>query len=213
MKHENTLLSKLNEASDWLIRVVVINLLMIATALPIVTLYASLHAGYRLMHDYANQDETPLFKGYFKYWWEGLPKKIWLGLLFIVFGGLTVLNVTYYVDIIRENPQALYVIGYYVTIAAMVGLYIILIHSFSCMLVFPNLRVTKLFKLSFYLSGKYFLRTSLLVVIHLASMLMLMTPITQFMFVFIGLSLPMLVNAIMTRPIVSYLESLGEKRG
>jgi uncharacterized membrane protein YesL len=211
VKLENSLFSILNSFSDWLIRIVMINILMILTSLPIITLYASLQSGYRLMHDYVNKNETSIFRGYFTYFMEGLKKNIGLGLLFSLVIGLTVLNVTYYVDIIQENAEPLYVIGYYVTIAAMIGVYIVLVHSFSCHLVFPKIKIKHLFKISFYVSGKFFFRTVVLMAIHLISILMFTTPITLFIFIFVGLSIPILLNAMVTNKVVIYLQSLGEK--
>lgn len=190
-----------------------INVLIIMTSLPIITIYASLASGYRLMHDYINKNETHLFKGYFKYFIENLKKKIFIS-IFISFAlFLTVLNVTYYVEILETNPNFLYTIGYYVTIAAMIGVYVISIHSFSVVLVFKETTIIKTFKIAFYISGRYFFRTVLLIIINLIPIALFITPITIFVFVFAGISIPLLLNAIVTNPIVTYLEGLGVKHG
>jgi hypothetical protein len=65
-----------------------------------------------------------------------------------------------------------------------------------------------MFKLAFYLSGKYFLRTVLLVLTTAVPFVLLMTPITQLIFVFAGLSIPVLLNALITNQIVEYVEGL-----
>lgn len=213
MKLEQSIFQKLNTFSDWVIRIIMINVLMILTSLPIITIYSSLSSGYQLMHDYINKDETHLFKGYFKYFFENLKKKIFMSILITLALFLTILNVTYYVEILKTDPNILYTIGYYVTIAAMIGVYVISIHSFSVVLVFKQISIMKTFKIAFYISGRYFFRTILLIAINLIPVAMFATPITIFVFVFAGLSIPLLLNAIVTNPIVSYLEGLGVKRG
>ena len=65
-----------------------------------------------------------------------------------------------------------------------------------------------MFKLAFYLSGKFFVKTVLLVFTTLIPFLMLMTPITQVVFVFGGLSIPVLLNALITNKVVIYIEGL-----
>jgi uncharacterized membrane protein YesL len=208
MVYEKSLYQKINTVADWIIRIIMINILMILTSLLIVTIYPSIAAGYKLFHQYIHKDEEKLFKGYFKFFLEDIGKKIGIGLIFIVVLVLGYLNTTYYVDGLNEQSNWLYLIGYYVTLAFLVSAFIVTLYTLSVLYVVPRAKVTLMFKLAFYLSGKYFLRTVLLVLTTAVPFVLLMTPITQLIFVFAGLSIPVLLNALITDKIVAYVEGL-----
>jgi uncharacterized membrane protein YesL len=208
MVYEKSLYQKINTVADWIIRIIMINILMILTSLLIVTIYPSIAAGYKLFHQYIHKDEEKLFKGYFKFFLEDIGKKIGIGLIFIVVLVLGYLNTTYYVDGLNEQSNWLYLIGYYVTLAFLVSAFIVTLYTLSVLYVVPKAKVTLMFKLAFYLSGKYFLRTVLLVLTTAVPFVLLMTPITQLIFVFAGLSIPVLLNALITDKIVAYVEGL-----
>lgn len=208
MVYEKSLYQKINTVADWIIRIIVINILMIFTSLLIVTIYPSIAAGYKLFHQYIHKDEEKLFKGYFKFFLEDIGKKIGIGLIFIVVLVLGYINTTYYVDVLNEQSTWYYLAGYYVTLAFLVSAFIVTLYTLSVLYVVPKAKVTLMFKLAFYLSGKYFLRTVLLVLTTAVPFVLLMTPITQLIFVFAGLSIPVLLNALITDKIVEYVESL-----
>jgi hypothetical protein len=66
-------------------------------------------------------------------------------------------------------------------------------------------------KLAFALSGKFFLRTLLLFIVHLIPFALMLTPITSLIMVFAGLSLPMILAVLIHEKASLYLISLGEK--
>jgi uncharacterized membrane protein YesL len=208
MVYEKSLYQKINTVADWMIRIIMINILMIFTSLLVVTIYPSLAAGYKLFHCYIHKDEEKLFKGYFKFFLEDIGKKIGIGLIFIVVLVLGYINTTYYVDILSEQSTWFYLAGYYVTLAFLVSAFIVTLYTLAVMYVVPKAKVVLMFKLAFYLSGKYFLRTVLLVLTTALPFVLLMTPITQLIFVFAGLSIPILLNALITDKIVDYVEGL-----
>ncbi|AUD66044.1 hypothetical protein BK011_10215 [Tenericutes bacterium MZ-XQ] len=208
MVYEKSLYQKINTVADWMIRIIMINILMIFTSLLVVTIYPSLAAGYKLFHCYIHKDEEKLFKGYFKFFLEDIGKKIGIGLIFIVVLVLGYINTTYYVDILNEQSTWFYLAGYYVTLAFLVSAFIVTLYTLAVMYVVPKAKVVLMFKLAFYLSGKYFLRTVLLVLTTALPFVLLMTPITQLIFVFAGLSIPILLNALITDKIVDYVEGL-----
>lgn len=208
MVYEKSLYQKINTVADWIIRIIMINILMIFTSLLVVTIYPSLAAGYKLFHQYIHKNEEKLFKGYFKFFLEDIGKKIGIGLIFIVVLVLGYINTTYYVDILNEQSKWFYLAGYYVTLAFLVSAFIVTLYTLAVMYVVPKAKVVLMFKLAFYLSGKYFLRTVLLVLTTALPFVLLMTPITQLIFVFAGLSIPILLNALITDKIVDYVEGL-----
>ncbi|MFA5471164.1 MAG: DUF624 domain-containing protein [Acholeplasmataceae bacterium] len=208
MKYEKTFYQKVNTVADWIIRIIMLNILMIITSLAIITIYPSLAAGYKLFHQYINKDEEKLFKGYFQYFIEDFGKKISISLVLILVLVLGYLNVTYYVDYLNAGANWFYMIGYYITLAFLVSCFIITLYTLTVMYVVPKAKMILMFKLAFYLSGKFFVKTVLLVFTTLIPFLMLMTPITQLVFVFGGLSIPVLLNALITNKVVIYIEGL-----
>lgn len=208
MVYEKSLYQKINTVADWIIRIIMINILMIFTSLLVVTIYPSLAAGYKLFHQYIHKDEEKLFKGYYKFFLEDIGKKIGIGIIFIVVLALGYINTTYYVDVLNEQSTWFYLAGYYVTLAFLVSAFIVTLYTLAVMYVVPKAKMILMFKLAFYLSGKYFLRTVLLVLTTAVPFVLLMTPITQLIFVFAGLSIPVLLNALITDKIVEYVEGL-----
>lgn len=212
MQHEKTFFQKLNTISDWIIRIVMVNVLMIITSLPIITIYPSLAAGYDLMHEYSEKNESNLFKGYFGYFIKHLKLKLILGfiLFFLLFMGFY--NVTYYVEILKTNESLFYQIGYYMTFGFLVVAIVVTLYTLTVIHVYPNIKLRSIIKLSFFVSGKYFLRTILLVIVNLIPFVLWLTPITMLIFIFAGLSIPIILNVLITKPVVFYLKELGEQK-
>ncbi len=211
MFYEKKIFQKINTIADWIIRFVVINVMVVTLSIPLITLYPAMSAGYNLFHDYANQDEVKLFSGYFGHLKENFGKKLLLGIILSIILFLGYTNVTYYVDILNENSNWFYLTGYYVTSAFLALSIVITLLSVTAIKVFPDAKIIVLLKLSFFLIGKFFFRTLLLVVVTVLPFVMLLSPITTFIFVFAGISLPLFLNVIITKPIVLYLMKLGEQ--
>jgi|GEM_PF-505584 len=202
---------KLNVIADWIIRLVMINIMVILFSLPLLTFYPALYAGYRLFDDYVHQDETPLFKGYFLYFKESLGKKLSLGVMLVFLIGFGYWNVTYYVNELNSQTHWFYAFGYYVTFAALIGMIAVTLYTFVVLHVYPNITLAMLIKLSFYLSGKYFVKTILLLIVMVFPYAMFLAPITFFLFVFVGLSTPLLLYAWITVSVKKYLKGLEFK--
>lgn len=203
-----TIYQKLNVFADWLIRLVMINLMVIIFSLPLITIYPALCAGYRLFDDYLNQDEPPLIKGYFSYFKEGFGRKLLLGLMLVGFIGFGYWNVTYYVNQLNNQVHWFYSIGYYVTFAALIGLFAVSLYTFVVLQAYPQMPWKMLFKLSFYLSGKYFIKTIALMLVMILPYAMLLSPITFFLFIFVGLSTPLVLYAWITSSVKDYVKGL-----
>ena len=211
MFYEKKIIQKINTIADWIIRFVMINIIVITLSIPLITLYPAMSAGYNLFHDYAKQDEVKLFSGYFGHLKEHFLKKLLLGIILSIILYLGYTNVTYYVRILDENSNWFYLTGYYVTSAFLALSIVITLLSVTTIKVFPDAKIFVLLKLSFFLIGKLFLRTLLLVIVTVLPFAMLLLPVTTFIFVFAGISIPLFLNVIITKPIVLYLEKLGEK--
>ncbi|MCD6482156.1 MAG: hypothetical protein J7K80_00270, partial [Candidatus Izimaplasma sp.] len=62
MSFEKLVNSKINVFADWIIRLVMINLMIIVSSLLIITIYPALTAGFNLFHDYINGKNPKLFR-------------------------------------------------------------------------------------------------------------------------------------------------------
>lgn len=201
--------SKLNTIADWVIRLVVINVLTILCALPLVTIYAALSAGYNRLQDYLQGRDGALVGGYFSHFRQQLLRKIGIGSLFIVLFSLVIFNTRYYLQLAEDAGSAWTAVGYVISLVLLMFILVVALYSFTVLRVIPTLRLTALFKISFYLSGKYFLRTLLLIPTIVLPVFLLLTPVTALGFVFVGISAPLLVNAYLTLDAVNHLERLA----
>ena len=75
------------------------------------------------------------------------------------------------------------------------------------------LSLINIFKLSFVLAGKYYFRTLLLVIINSSIFLLLFYPPTAMIFIFMGISIVLTLDALVTRDVVEYLDGLGKDNG
>ncbi len=207
-RYEESFYQKINNVADWIIRLIMINILMIITSLPVLTLYSSLSAGYQLWHDYVNKEETKLFSGYFTYFKTRFMKKLSIGSVLSLIIVIGYLDATYYAQI--ADVSIFYKLGYFVMIAMLTTGFIVTLFTLVVFQVFPEAKIPLMFKLALYLSGKYFFRLVLLFMTMIIPIAMMMFPITQLIFVFIGISGPLLLNVLITKKIIIYLEGMKE---
>lgn len=212
MNYEKSLYQKINTVADWVIRIIMINILIILTSIPLLTLFPSLSAGYKLFYEYKHKNETKLFKSYFIFFKEDFMRKLQIGLILVIVLLIGYFNVTYYVDLLKDNENLFYQIGYYITFTFLFVVLVVTLYTLPIITVYPKLPLNLMMKLAFALSGKYFLRTVLLFLIHLIPFLLLLTPITSLILVFMGISLPMLLSVIVHEKASLYLLSLGENK-
>lgn len=213
MFHESGLISKLNMIADWIIRLVVLNILIIALALPIITLFPALSAGYSVFQDYINHKEVKLIPSFVHYFKEDIGKKIVFGVVMIVVIFLSAYNGMYYASLSNSDTSTFYIIGYYVTIAFSLSALAILLFSLPVFKVVKNITFKNTLKLSFLLAGKYFYISALLIMLTVSPVLLLYNYLTALILVFMGVSLPLLLNVMITRRAVIYLEGLVQKNG
>ncbi len=210
MKFESRFYQIITVISDWVLRIVMLNIMMIITMLPIVTIFPALSAGYNMFSDYFNYDDKPLIKGYFGYFVKDFKKKFSLNLVLILLIILAVSNTRYYMLSLEANGNTFEHIGYYVSLFLLIGLFIITLYVLTVHRVYPRIKLFLLFKVSFFLAGKFLFRSILLVLSLLIPLVMFTFPFTMMMFVFTGVSIMIMVNVYITKPAVDYLESLGE---
>ena len=215
-KQTTTIYQKVNHIADWFIRLVVINVFVIIMMLPIVTFYAAISAGHRMFIDHIRKDEPKLISGYFGYFKDQLGKKIWIGVILIFVIAFGFMNVNYYIEALNEEINWFFSIGYYVTFAILVSIYAITLYSFIVIQVFPTVKLRMLFKVSFYLAGKYFWLTILAMMVWslpaliFLSLTWVIIPALFLFFIFFGISTPIWLYTYITRKPLAYVESLGD---
>lgn len=177
--------SLINTISDWIIRVVIINLLIIICSLPIITLVPALISGYKVMDSYIHKREVPLVKSFFISFKEHLVHGIILSLIFLFAYALNTFNYLYFIS---SEPVLINVVGIYVSMVS----YIIITMMFINMnIIVVRQKITKtktLLNVTFVYSVKFFFRTLLMIVFILASIMLYMV-VPQLLFL-IGFSAP-----------------------
>lgn len=210
---QKSIINRINQFADWFIRLIILNILIIIFSLPVITLYPAISAGYNVLHNYTIEKDVHLFKDYFNFFKEELIKKIGLGILLFLILLIGFTNIRYYSQTAQGANDYFYLIGYYVTLTLISISFAVMMLTLIVIKVAPKTKIIHTFKLSLVLAGKFYFRTVVLILLNITPVLLLFTPITSLILVFMGVSLPLLLNVIITKPAVYYLESLGEKNG
>jgi hypothetical protein len=103
----------------------------------------------------------------------------------------------YYSDLALESW--FYRLGYYVTLLLLAVGYALVLYTVVVHHVRPELHLKAVVPLSLHLSGRFAWITALLVMLNLIPLLMLMIQATGVLFVFSGVSIPLLLHAWLTR--------------
>lgn len=213
MKIEKPLYQKLNSIADWIIRIIVANILVIVCALPIVTWYAALSAGFNVFSDYLDKNEENIFISFYDHFKTDLPKRLLIATIMILLFLFGYYNMLYYQDVLERNDNVFYLVGYYAMFSMLIILFVLALQSFSVSRVYPDANVKTTFKLSFFFSGKYFIRTFLLIVIYTLPVLLFLSPFLLTLFFFSGIGLPLLLQALLSRPVLDGLRTFGDRHG
>ncbi len=201
---------KLNKIADWIIRIVVINVFIVISTIGIITFYAGLKMAYDMFTDYTEDKHTPLFKGMWTYFKEDFLKKLGYGTLLIVTLFVGISSLLWYNKNLTDNFDIFIGIGYSIMLMFNLGVYLIFLYSLTVTHVFKEASLKNVIRLSFYLAGKYFLRTILIIIINIAPFLLLLSYYTAPIFVLAGLSIPAVLNVLITKKPVRFLK--GEEK-
>lgn len=205
--HDKPFIRKLNVIADWLIRIVVLNIFMVFLTLPIITFYAGYKAAYSLFVDYTNGKNTPLFKGF----WENLKENFWhdlgVGSLFILLIAIGLLGAYNYNKLLINNQKTLFnTSGFFITLGVSLLLIMTMIFSVTTSYVIKDISLKNLFKVSLILSGKYFLRSFLVLIITVLPIFIIIYPMLALIFIFLGMSGPLILNVLLMRKPRWFLE-------
>ena len=132
---------KLNKIADWIIRIVILNIVLVVFSIGIVTLYIGFKVAYELFKDYTEGKETPLFKGIWELTKKDFLKNLGLGALLAFLIAFGILNMYYYNNNIKADASWFYYMGFFVTFMFTVGVYLIAIYSVSVFHLFAEISI------------------------------------------------------------------------
>ena len=207
--YDKPFFQKLNMISDWIIRLVVINFLVALTIIPVVTIFVSLSAGYNTLYDFYKGNDANLFKSFFHYVKKAFVKKLLIGLLLVVTLLFGLYNLTYYHELLKINETLFYQAGYYLTLFLFIGVIVVFIYLLPVLYTKPDFNLIKSIKIAFYVAGKYFGRTMILLFSILLPLLLLLSQWSAMVFVLAGLSLWLLLVVIITAKVLFYLSEVN----
>jgi uncharacterized membrane protein YesL len=208
---EKPFFQKINQISDWILRLVIINTLVIITILPLITLFLGLSAGYNTLRDLWRKQEKGLFRTYFKHLKHRILHKLLLGLVLGVILLVGYLNMTYYVDLIETTPTLFYQAGYYITLFFVVMMLSVSLYLLPIVYTNPQLGIKSSIKLAFYVAGKYILRTLFILLTPALLLFLLLTSFTSMLFVLFGVSGWLMVMVLITDVVVDYIEEMNRR--
>ncbi|PKK87472.1 MAG: hypothetical protein CVV63_00905 [Tenericutes bacterium HGW-Tenericutes-8] len=206
--YDKPFFQKLNVISDWIIRLVVINFLVALTFIPVVTIFVSLSAGYNTLYDFYKGNDANLFKSFYQYLKENFAKKLMIGLLLILTLLFGLYNISYYNELLKVNETIFYQAGYYITLFLFIGVIVVFIYLLPVVYTQKNLSLFKSIKLAFYVAGKHFGRTMILLFSVLLPLLLLLSQWSSMVFVLAGFSLWLLLVVIVTARVLHYLSEV-----
>lgn len=210
MNFDKLMNSKINTVADWIIRIVMINILVILCSLPIVTIFPAFVSGYSVFADYIDKKDTKLFSSFFFHFRKNLGRRVLFGVVILVLSYIFLSNAIFYNTLASDTGDWFYTAGYFVTFILIAMLYALLLYTLVVYYELPSVKLKVLFKLALYLAGKYYIITIGLVMINLIPLFMLLTAVTSVLFVFSGVSIPLLIHAIVTKPARQYIKNIGE---
>ena len=213
MNFQKLVNSKLNVIADWIIRVVMINVMIITFSLPVITIFPAISSGYNMFLDYLSNKEVHLFKDYWKYFRESIGRKILFGIFILIVFFLGFSNINYYTRVLQNSVTIFDQVGYYVSMAMLAVAYAITLYTPAVIKVYPKIGFINFFRVAFVLAGKFYLTTMLLVLANSVPLLLLLVPQLAVVFIFGAISLALILNVTLTRKAIIYLQELGDQNG
>ncbi|MDL2292079.1 YesL family protein [Acholeplasma sp. OttesenSCG-928-E16] len=198
-----------SSVADWVLRFIVINFLVIICSLGIITIFPALSAAFQLFDDYINKVETKLFKGFFSYFKEDIKKKLLYGLFFVALIAIGVVSSWYYTNLLREHNDVILWIGYIFVLSIVLLFALTMLYSLIVLTVYKPASLFTLIKQSLFLAGKFFLRTIVIIIIWIIPILMFLTIPTIIIFMIIGLSGPLFLQAKISQKTLNFIYEVG----
>ena len=210
----NPFFHKLNLIADWILRIVTINLFLVLGTMLVVTFYPALYAAFKLFKDWTSGKNTPIFDGFWTYFKENFKQKIAISILFIVILVVAVLSLVSYNNYIKTSDNNFYLIGYFVVLFSLIIFILTTLHTILILIYFKDISIVNAYKLALYVLSKYFYLTIFVSFIWLFPILLVYISIYYMsqlfvIFVIAGISLTVLLWALISKPSLRFLEKLS----
>lgn len=207
---EKPFFHKLNLISDWILRIVILNIFLVFSTLLVVTLYPGISASYKLFKEWKAGENTPIFKGFWSYFKEDFKRKISISIILILIVAIGVYSLITYNEFIKENSGTIYLVGYFVVLIFLIGFVLVTLYTIPVMLYFKEINLTNIYKISLYVMAKYFYITLLVSVLWIIPAILLYFPKLMVVYVIAGLSLTVLLWVLVSAPIFRFLERINK---
>lgn len=199
--------SKISIYSDWIIKLVLINVLIILTSLPVITIFPAFIAGYGLLKKYYEGENEPVIKGYYKLFMQNFKKSFLIEIILVIFLSILTYNIFYFIG--TMDQLFINKIGLYVMLVFAVFFIFTVLHLGNVIINYEDLSIKVTIKLAFIFSFKFIITTCLIVLAWVPTILMIIfiPPLVSF----IAFSLPLLLSYIVSKPIYSYIARITEE--
>jgi len=195
--------SKAYSFFDWVFRLVIVNLLTVLLSFLVVTILPAIVAAYKTIQDYIRGNSENVYRLYFRNFKTYSEKSFFIWIIFILIMGISFISINYYIGIDTENIFAS--IGFYVMVVMVILVVFTLLHMPLILINFPKLTLMETVRASILVGGKYFITTSILLVIFIGGLALLpILPIS----VLIGISFPIYLSTTLTLPVYTYLTKI-----
>lgn len=168
-KNEKRYNSKLFRFFDLLYRLLVLNIMTIIISLPIITFFPAIVAMVSTLK--YDMSETGIFKPYFrnfkKYFW----KSFWMGLALLICFVAGAYAYYFWINVETNHAFMKIIIQIGIVVISICVLILVLLvsHLPQLICIFKDLPNFQIFKVSFYISFRYFLTTLIMLIVNLVA--------------------------------------------
>ena len=183
----------------------VINLFTIVFSILIITLLPSHVAAYKTISDFKEHGTQRVIKRYFTNMWTYMEKSFLIGLFIIIILVVAFFSMRFY----RNNFDATNIVGqvgYWVMLIVMVVILFLSLHLPLVIVNFPKFGIKDTIKISIFICFRYILSTLIILV---SDIVIIIGVIALPIWVFIGITLPILLIIKFTEPTYYYLKKIN----
>lgn len=173
--------------TEFLYKIVCINILVLLVSLPIFTLLPALVAGYDRIRFYIEGREAPIFKPFFQSFKKNFWRNVLVELIVMAVGALLYWNTFTY--LVQIDKGLLFRIGFLIMFIFVIFFLIMLINLPLTCLYFPTIKPMNVLKISLYMGFKIKLRTILLIFPILISIFIFNYVLPLFSFIGVGIAI------------------------
>ncbi|HOE77676.1 MAG TPA: DUF624 domain-containing protein [Bacilli bacterium] len=205
MSFEEKISGKTYTFFEWVYRLVIINLLTILFLILVIPLFPALCAAIGTIKQSFKGDGTEVWKLYFREFKKYMEKAFLVEL--VLFGILAIAGLSIWFYMVKLNLSTLYAQAGFAIMVLIVLLALLLsLHLPYLIVTFPALSVADLLKTTLFITFRFFLSTLYLLFTLVLSLTMLpLIPISAL----IGISVPLFLGVVLTKPLYVYLEKIN----